>query len=89
MAGLPERYRRSRLLKAATQNFSQELAWTIAFDGKALGHIDIAAPSQGNFYGDVGVELIPLGSTVIAFGHPGAGFERWIATNRCTVRWRW
>jgi hypothetical protein len=64
-------------LKAATRNFPQKLDWTIAFDGKARGHLRSAAPPQWNFYSDVGVELVPRGSKVIAIGHPSTGFERW------------
>jgi hypothetical protein len=64
-------------LKAATQNVPQKLDWTIAFDGKARGHLQSAAPPHWNFYSDVGIELIPRGSKVIAIGHPSAGFERW------------
>jgi hypothetical protein len=64
-------------LKAATQNFPQKLAWTIAFDGKARGHLESTAPPQWAFYSDLGIELIRPGTKVIAIGHPDAGFERW------------
>jgi hypothetical protein len=66
-------------LAAATDRFPRRLGWTVAFDGRAQGHLASATPARWQAYSDIGLQLIEGGKDAWRIGQPSADFAPWDA----------
>jgi len=66
-------------LQSAGSRFPGRLEWTVAFDGRAVGHVTSAMPARWKYYSDVGLQLILPGETIPRLGKPDARFQPWEA----------
>jgi hypothetical protein len=66
-------------LAAASDHFPRRLDWTVAFDGRARGHLASANFSRWLAYADIGLQLIEGRKDAWRIGRPSADFAPWDA----------
>jgi hypothetical protein len=64
-------------LGTAMQDFPKQIEWTIAFSGKALGHVESSMPASWPSYSEVGVQLLPAHQDMPHQGRPSPEYQRW------------
>jgi hypothetical protein len=55
---LPNDCGESSCLKAVASTYPREIGWTIAFDGKRLGHVTGRTPEEFDFYAHIGLQKV-------------------------------
>jgi hypothetical protein len=64
-------------LAAVVRKFPVRLAWTVALDGRALGHLRSMSPDQWLAYEDIGLQFIAPGRPIPRIGAPAEIYEQW------------
>lgn len=68
-------------LKSVSAKYPQEVNWTIAFDGKALGQVTARTPHTFPMYWRIGQQEITSAGTVPTIGTPSAEFGGFLDAN--------
>ncbi len=64
-------------LKSLTKSYPGEINWTIAFDGKDLGHLTSRVPDDFAWYSEVGLEKITSPGQVPTVGKQSVKYSGW------------
>src|SRR5262244_2436359 len=64
-------------LSEAVRSFPETVAWTICFDGRAIGALASKNPQSYNFYADIGLHQVTSKGNVPTLGPPSTLFSGW------------
>lgn len=61
-------------LRTISSRYPREVVWTIAFDGRNLGHVTGRTPKEFKFYSHIGLQVIVGGGSVPTIGKRSAEY---------------
>lgn len=64
-------------LRSAPSKYPKEVDWLIVFNGRSLGNIKAATPSDFRFYAHIGLQNIVSTGTIPTVGKPSMDFSGW------------
>ena len=73
----PTKTENQQSLKSLTKSYPGEVNWTIAFDGKYVGHLTSRVPDNFAWYSEIGLEKITSPGRVPTVGKKSEKFSGW------------